>query len=81
MQSVLADRAVSVSELKKNPSAVMSAAHGAPVAVLNHNRVMGYMVPAEVFEAIMERLDDMDLAELVTARSQETPVPVNLDDL
>lgn len=81
MQSVLADRAVSVSELKKNPSAVMSAAHGAPVAVLNHNRVMGYMVPAEVFEAIMERLDDMDLAELVKARSQETPVPVNLDDL
>ncbi|MQT31492.1 type II toxin-antitoxin system prevent-host-death family antitoxin [Pseudomonas helleri] len=81
MQSVLADRAVSVSELKKNPSAVMNAAHGAPVAVLNHNRVMGYMVPAEVFEAIMERLDDMDLAELVKARSQETPVPVNLDDL
>lgn len=81
MQSVLADRAVSVSELKKNPSAVMSAAHGAPVAVLNHNRVMGYMVPAEVFEAIMERLDDMDLAELVKARSQETPFPVNLDDL
>ncbi|MQT71427.1 antitoxin, partial [Pseudomonas sp. FSL R10-0071] len=35
MQSVLADRAVSVSELKKNPSAVMNAAHGAPVAVLN----------------------------------------------
>ena len=81
MQNVMADLAVSVSELKKNPSAVMNGAQGGAVAVLNHNRVMGYMVPADVFEAMMERLDDMDLAELVKARSQETPVPVNLDDL
>ncbi|MEB0185710.1 type II toxin-antitoxin system Phd/YefM family antitoxin [Pseudomonas sp. Bout1] len=81
MQSVLADMAVSVSELKKNPSAVMSGAHGGAVAVLNHNRVMGYMVPADVFEAMMERLDDLDLADLVRSRRHETPVPVNLDDL
>jgi len=81
MQSVLADMAVSVSELKKNPSAVMNSAHGGPVAVLNHNRVMGYMVPADVFEAMMERLDDLELADLVRSRSHETPVPVNLNDL
>ncbi|MCL9802080.1 type II toxin-antitoxin system Phd/YefM family antitoxin [Pseudomonas sp. AKS31] len=81
MQSVLADMAVSVSELKKNPSAVLSGAHGGAVAVLNHNRVMGYMVPAEVYEAMMERLDDLELAEMVRARSHETPIPVSLDDL
>lgn len=81
MQSVLADKAVSVSELKKNPSAVMNGAQGGAVAVLNHNRVMGYMVPAEVFEAMMERLDDIELAELVRARRHETPEAVNLDDL
>ncbi|KTC32780.1 MAG: type II toxin-antitoxin system prevent-host-death family antitoxin [Pseudomonas sp.] len=81
MQSILADKAVSVSELKKNPSAVLNGAQGGPVAVLNHNRVMGYMVPAEVFEALMERLDDLELAEIIRARSQETPIPVSLDDL
>ncbi|MEZ1318214.1 antitoxin [Pseudomonas fluorescens] len=81
MQSVLADMAVSVSELKKNPSAVLSGGHGGPVAVLNHNRVMGYMVPADVFEAMMERLDDIELAEIVRSRRHETPVPVSLDDL
>lgn len=81
MQSILADKAVSVSELKKNPSAVLNGAQGGPVAVLNHNRVMGYMVPAEVFEALMERLDDLELAEIVRARSHEKPVPVSLDDL
>ncbi|MBC8999128.1 MULTISPECIES: type II toxin-antitoxin system Phd/YefM family antitoxin [unclassified Pseudomonas] len=81
MQNVLADMAVSVSELKKNPSAVLSGAQGGAVAVLNHNRVMGYMVPADVYEAMMERLDDLELAEIVRSRSHETPISVSLDDL
>nr|WP_314525184.1 type II toxin-antitoxin system Phd/YefM family antitoxin [uncultured Pseudomonas sp.] len=81
MQNVLADMAVSVSELKKNPSAVLNGAMGGPVAVLNHNRVMGYMVPADVFERMVERLDDLELAEIVRSRRHETPVPVSLDDL
>ncbi|CAI8719792.1 antitoxin [Pseudomonas serbica] len=81
MQSVLAGAAISVSELKKNPLAVLSGAYGSAVAILNHNRVTGYMVPADVFEAMMERLDDLDLAELVRARRHETPVPVELEDL
>ena len=78
MQSVLANVAVSVSELKKNPSAVMTGANGSPVAVLNHNRVMGYMVPAELFETMLERLDDLELAH---QRIGEPSMPVNLDDL
>ena len=81
MQSVLADKAVSVSELKKNPSAVIGGANGGPVAVLNHNRVMGYMVPADVFEAMIEWLEDVELAEIARARAGEQPVPVSLDDL
>jgi len=40
MQRVEASVAVSVSDLKKSPSAVMDDAAGQTVAVLNHNRVM-----------------------------------------
>lgn len=81
MQSILADVAVSVSELKKNPSGVLAGAGGMPVAVLNHNRVMGYMVPAELYEQMMERLDDLELVEIVKARSGEEPIPARLDKL
>ncbi|CAN2975831.1 MULTISPECIES: type II toxin-antitoxin system Phd/YefM family antitoxin [Pseudomonas] len=83
MQNILADVAVSVSELKKNPSSVLSGANGLPVAVLNHNRVMGYMVPANVYEAMVERLDELELIHLVKARldANEIPVRVSLDDL
>ena len=51
MQRVEASIAVSVSDLKKSPSAVMDDAAGQTVAVLNHNRVMAYMVPAAAYEA------------------------------
>lgn len=81
MQTIFADIAVSVSELKKNPSGVLAGAGGMPVAVLNHNRVMGYMVPAELYESMMERLEDIALVEIAKARAGEQGLPVNLDDL
>ncbi|MCG8291789.1 type II toxin-antitoxin system Phd/YefM family antitoxin [Pseudomonas entomophila] len=81
MQNIFADVTVSVSELKKNPTAVMASAQGQAVAVLNHNRVMGYMVPAELYEAMMEQLEDIELVALIKARAEEKSVPVDLDDL
>ena len=71
MQRMEALMAVSVSDLKKSPTRVMARAEGVAVAVLNHNRVVAYMVPAEAYEAMMERLDDLALAEIVAgARSR-----------
>ena len=81
MQRVEASVAVSVSDLKKSPTAVMDEAQGEAVAVLNHNRVMAYMVPADVYEAMLERLDDVHLAELVKARACEKGEPVDIDAL
>ena len=81
MQRVEAKVAVSVSDLKKSPTAVMASAEGATVAVLNHNRVMAYMVPAGTYEAMVERLDDLSLAEIIKARAGEVGVRVTLDEL
>ena len=81
MQRVEANVAVSVSDLKKNPSRVLSLAGGESVAVLNHNRVMAYMVPADRYEAMMEQLDDLALAEIIQRRAEETPLRVSLDEL
>lgn len=81
MQRVEAEIAVSVSELKKNPTAIVDRARGSPVAILNHNRVMAYMVPAETYEAMMDALDDQTLVEIAKARANEKGEPVSLDDL
>lgn len=81
MQRLAAQIAVSVSDLKKSPSAVLEGASGETVAVLNHNRVMAYMVPAATYEAMMDRLDDLALVETIRARADEQPVRVLLDEL
>ena len=81
MQRVEAGIAISVSDLKKNPSAVFERSGGEPVAVLNHNRVMGYMVPAALYEAMIKRLDDADLIRIARERLAEPSHPVALDDL
>lgn len=43
MRSILADVAVGISELEKNPSAVIVRAGGMPVALLNDNRAIAYL--------------------------------------
>lgn len=81
MQRLAAQIAVSVSDLKKSPSAVLEGASGEAVAILNHNRVMAYMVPATTYEAMLDRLDDLALVDKIRARADERPVRISLDEL
>ena len=79
MQSILADRAVSMSEFKKNPAAVLREANHRPVAVLNHNRAAFYMVEPRLFEAMMEELADQDLYRKAISRLAEKSRAVEVD--
>ncbi len=81
MELLYTNASVSISELKKNPTAVIDEADGFPVAVLNRNKPAAYLVPAAAFEALMERLDDLELARLVQERENEPTVRVTLDEL
>ncbi|MBE0597117.1 MAG: type II toxin-antitoxin system prevent-host-death family antitoxin [Desulfuromonadales bacterium] len=81
MERILASNSVSITALKKNPTAVIEEAEGAPVAILNHNRPSAYLIPAETFEAIMERLEEYELGLLVREREKEPTVKVTLDEL
>ncbi|HEY5105773.1 MAG TPA: hypothetical protein VII73_03250 [Caulobacteraceae bacterium] len=78
---VLAEMTASISELKKNPMGTVAAGEGAPVAILNHNAAAFYCVPARAYEAMMERLDDMDLNTIADARKDQAVIKVTLDDL
>lgn len=81
MQRIHARSSINISELKKNPSAVINQAHGEPVVILNHNRPTAYLLPAATFEAMMDALDDLDLVRLVRDRQDEATVKVTLDEL
>ncbi|HLF96811.1 MAG TPA: type II toxin-antitoxin system prevent-host-death family antitoxin [Methylococcaceae bacterium] len=57
MEQVLATRSVSITELKRSPSAVLEQAGSEPVAVLNHNRPAAYLLSPEVYGAMLQRLN------------------------
>lgn len=78
---VLAEMTASVSELKKNPMGTVAAGEGAAVAILNRNEPAFYCVPAKVYEAMMERLDDIELNRLADARREDKVIRVKLSEL
>lgn len=78
---VLAETTASVSELKRNPMGTVAAGEGFPVAILNRNEPAFYCVPAKAFEALMDRLEDVELNAIADARVGETIVKIALDDL
>lgn len=78
---IFSETTASVSELKRNPMATVAAGEGAPVAILNRNAPAFYCVPADVYEAMLERLDDIELNKIADARSGQRVVKVKLDDL
>jgi len=83
MVRILAQYTASISELKKSPSSVIEKAGGEAVAILNHNKPSAYLVPSELYEKMMEMIDDAILAKEVRERLNdgEEPVPVELDEL
>ena len=83
MESVLANCSVSISELKKNPSALIEQSDGEPIAILNHNRPTAYLIPAKTYEALLEKLENYQLGVIVKERQYEkiSAVEVTLDEL
>ncbi len=78
---ILAETSASVSELKKNPMGTVAAGEGMPVAILNRNEPAFYCVPAKAYEALMDRLEDLELNAIAEARKGQSIVKVKLDDL
>jgi len=83
MESVFASCSVSISELKRNPSALIEQSEGQPIAILNHNRPTAYLIPAATYEALLEKIEDYQLGAIVNERQHEknSAVDVSLDEL
>ncbi len=79
--TVLSDVTTSISDLKKNPMAVVEQGEGFPVAVLNRNQPVFYCVPAEAYEALMDKLEDIELMTIVEERKDQKEIEVDINDL
>ena len=78
---ILAETTASISELKKNPMGTVAAGDGFPVAILNRNEPAFYCIPAKAYEALLDKLEDMELNALADARSGQSEIKVDLNDV
>jgi antitoxin StbD len=73
---------VSISDFKKNPASVLSSAEDYPVAVLKRNKTAGYVVGKDIFEKLIELVEnlvDKKAKESLTKSDYENAV--SLEDL
>ncbi len=63
---------ISISQLKVNPSAVLSSAQDFPVAVQNRNKTTGYILGKDMFEKMVSYMEDVE--------DRKTIKSINIDD-
>ncbi|MCX8085455.1 MAG: type II toxin-antitoxin system Phd/YefM family antitoxin [Rhodocyclaceae bacterium] len=78
---ILAPVAASITELKRDPMGTVASGEGGPVAILNRNEPAFYCVPAPAFEALLEKIEDLELNALADSRAGQDEIPVTLDAL
>lgn len=76
---IYAPATVSMTDLRR--ASINDIVSDAPVAVLNHNKPTAYLLSADYYEALLDQLENMDLAEIVKARRGGSTVKVTLEDL
>jgi antitoxin StbD len=78
---ILTEAATSITELKANPMKVALSAEGAPIAILNRNEAAFYCIPADTYEILMDRVEDLELIAIANTRRNEETIKVDLNDL
>lgn len=82
MNNIIHSRFVaSVSELKKNPMEVVNNGFGEAVAILNRNNPAFYCVPADMYEKLMDLIEDRELLKLAEQVDTKETVKVSINDL
>ena len=87
LEIVLAEYAIGVSEFKRNPAQALTDSGNEPVAVLAHNKPVGYFVPPAMFASMRQALEllediyDAELAEKRWNKQRTRAIKVDVNDL
>ena len=79
METVLSGLSASITELEKNPYALIEQAEGEPIAILQQNKPAAYLIPAETYELLLEKIEDYQLGLIVNERQNEKMKAVEVD--
>jgi antitoxin StbD len=72
---------ISIPNLRKNLNDIIEQLRSSPVAVYSSERPVAYILSAKSYEALLEKLEDVDLTELAKSRLEGKRVQVDLSTL
>jgi antitoxin StbD len=72
---------ISIPNLRKNLNDIIEQLRSSPVAVYSSERPVAYILSAKSYEALLEKLEDVDLTELAKSRLEGKRVQVDLSAL
>lgn len=80
LKSTRSETTASLSELKNDPIGTVATGEGLPVVILDRNIPVFYCVPAKAYEALMDKLEDLELNAIADAREGQPIIKVKLDE-
>jgi len=69
----------SISDIKRNPQALIDSAQGETIALLNRNKPTAYIVPAKTYEMLMDLAEDIELGLIIEERKGEKKNAIEVD--
>jgi antitoxin StbD len=72
MEKILSSRSVSISELKRSPSAVLATANNEPLAILNHNKPAAYLITPQLYQKLLERFEESEIRMAIAESRADT---------
>ena len=81
MEQILATRSVSITELKRSPTAVIEQAGHEAVAVLNHNRPAAYLLSAAAYDSLLEKIEASEIRDAIAASRRDPRALVNAEQV
>ena len=83
MEHIYANLSASISEFKKSPTSLLDKSNGQPIALLNHNKPTAYLIPAILYEQILDHFENKELLSVAQSRlkDKKNAIEINLDEL
>lgn len=80
MRTLLTKHTSTISELKRSPAQLLENAQGNPVAILNHNEAVAYLVPVDAVCMVESPSDENTQTALEKVLSKNAKIIKNLGD-
>ena len=72
---------ISIPNLRKNLNDIIEQLRSSPVAIYSSEKPVAYIFSAKSYEALLDKLEDIDLTELAKSRLEGKSVQVDLSTL